>query len=107
MINTALTGHSRKEDIKKLLFERCQTNRTNQYVHVYDIDRSVAESVRLRRVGIRDDINSRGQTHKYIDDVIDEMVADGLLLRIEQNSSTYVRSLNKTEQKKLKISICV
>ena len=102
--NSYLDG--RKEDIKKLLFERCQTNRTNQYVHVYDIDRSVAETVKLRRVGIRDDINSRGQTHKYIDNVIDEMVTDGLLLQIEQNSSVYVRSPNKTEQKKLKVSIC-
>lgn len=97
---------TRREDIKKLLFERCQTNRTNQYVNVYNIDRSVAETVKLRRVGIRDDINTRGQTHKYIDDVIDEMVADRLLLQIEQNGSAYVRSPNKTEQKKMKISIC-
>lgn len=97
---------SRKEDIKKLLFERCKTNRTNQYKNVYDIDRSVAESVKLRRVGVKDDINNRGQTHKYIDGVIDGMVADGLLLQIEQNGSVYVRSLNKTEQKKLKVSVC-
>lgn len=97
---------SRNGDIRTLLFEKCQTNRTNKYAYLYDIECNVAELVKLRRINIKDDRNNRGQTHKFIDGVIDEMIADGLLIYAEQNGYRLVRSLNKTEQKKMKISIC-
>ena len=37
--------------------------------------------------------------------VAEEMIDEGLLISVEENDTLYIRSLNKTEQKKLKIKI--
>jgi hypothetical protein len=42
-------------------------------------------------------------TFKYVVKVIEQLVSDGWLVQVEQNGYTYIRSFNKTEQKKNKI----
>ena len=37
--------------------------------------------------------------------VVKEMIDEGYLISVEENDTLYIRSLNKTEQKKLKIKI--
>lgn len=94
------------EEIRKILFEQCQTKRTNKYFYVFDVCRNLAEKIRLRRVGLNDGRNSgSGQTIEHIKEIIDKMIKEGLLVSVEINGNECVRSLNKTEQKKLKLMI--
>ena len=94
----------KKEEIRKALFEKAATTRTNKYYLVFDVARSVAKNVRLRRLGLNDGIDyGSGQTIEYILRVAEEMVKEGYLKSIKINGRKCIRSLNKTEQKKSKL----
>ena len=93
--------NGKKEEIRKVLFEESATTRTTKYYNIFDVARSLADKFRLNRLGINDGKNyGSGQTIKYILNVADEMIEEGLLKSFEQNGEKYIRSLNKTEQKK-------
>ena len=94
----------RKEEIRKKLFEKCATTRTTKYYSSYDVARHIADIVRLYRLGLNDGRNyGGGQTIDYILKVADEMIEDGYLKCFENGNGKYIRSLNKTEQKKMKL----
>ena len=60
----------------------------------------------MKRIGINDGMNyANGQTMKHIENIIKDMVTEGLLIGIIDNNRSLVRSLNKSEQKKLKVKI--
>lgn len=102
--NEYLNG--KKETIRKLLFEKSHTPRTTKYYSAFDIARDVANSVRLNRLGLNDGLNyGSGQTIEYILNVVNEMINEGLLKYFDQSDMRYIRSLNKTEQKQMKIKI--
>jgi len=70
------------------------------------VARSIANIVRLNRLGLNDGRNyGSGQTVEYILKVADEMIAEGYLKSFERDEIKYIRSLNKTEQKQSKLSI--
>lgn len=93
-------------DIRKALFEACQTTRTNKYYYCFDVCRGLADKFRLRRLGLNDGRNTgTGQTIIHIEKVIDLMIGEGLLIMTNINECKYVRSINKTEQKKLKVNV--
>ena len=96
----------RKDEIRKALFEKSATTRANKYCAAFDVARNIAGMVRLNRLGLNDGKNyGSGQTIEYILSVADEMIAEGYLKYFEQNGQKYIRSLNKTEQKKSKLKI--
>ena len=98
--------NGRKEEIRKALFEKSATTRTNKYCAAFDIARHIAGMVRLNRLGLNDGKNyGSGQTIEYILNVADEMIADGYLKYFERDGVKYIRSLNKTEQKQSKLMI--
>ena len=75
-----------------------------KYYNIFDVARSLADKFRLNRLGINDGKNyGSGQTIDYILNVADEMIEEGLLKSFEQNGEKYIRSLNKTEQKQMKV----
>lgn len=97
---------TKKEEIRKYLFEKAATTRVNKYCYAFDVARHIAGIVRLRRLGLNDGRNyGSGQTIDYILRVANEMIEEGYLKSFEKEGSKYIRSLNKTEQKKLKLSI--
>ena len=66
--------------------------------------RHIADIVRLYRLGLNDGRNyGGGQTIDYILKVAEEMIEDGYLKYFEDGNGKYIRSLNKTEQKKMKL----
>lgn len=78
----------------------------NKYCYAFDVARHIAGIVRLRRLGLNDGRNyGSGQTIDYILKVANEMIEEGYLKSFEKEGSKYIRSLNKTEQKKLKLSV--
>lgn len=97
--------NGKKDQIRKELFEKTAT-RTSKYYAAFDVSRSIANIVRLNRLGLNDGRNyGSGQTIEYILKVVDEMIAEGYLKHFERNGIKYIRSLNKTEQKQSKLSI--
>ena len=94
----------RKEEIRNALFEKSATTRANKYCAAFDVARRIAGIVRLNRLGLNDGKNyGSGQTIEYILSVADEMIAEGYLKYFEEDGFKYIRSLNKTEQKKSKL----
>lgn len=91
----------KEEYIQDELFKRCGTTRTNMFYSVDDIARSVANKFRLRRLGYNDGRNGGdGQTSDHIKKVIDKMIELDLLIVKERYGDKFIRSLNKTEQRK-------
>jgi hypothetical protein len=98
--------NSKISEIRKALFDNFATTRTNKFYYVFDVCRSLADKFRLRRIGLNDGRNSgSGQTIEFIGKVIDKMIQEGLLIGSRNKEGKLVRSLNKTEQKKLKLNI--
>lgn len=98
--------NGRKDEIRKALFEKSATTRTNKYCAAFDVARHIAGIVRLNRLGLNDGKNyGSGQTIEYILSVADEMITEGYLKCFERNGIRYIRSLNKTEQKRSKLKI--
>ena len=98
---------TKDNEIRKSLFEKCQTTRTNKYYYVYDVASSLAVKYRLARVGLDDgDHYGTGQTIEHIIKIINQMIEeDYLVSAMDNNNINLVRSINKTEQKKLKLNI--
>lgn len=93
-------------DIRKALFEECCTTRTSKFYYAFDVCRSIAERFRLRRIGLNDGRNyGSGQTIDFIMKIVEKMIEEGLLIGADKNGNRLIRSINKTEQKKLKIKI--
>lgn len=93
--------NSKNEQMQEDLFKKCGTTRKNLFYNPYDVARSLSEKFRLWRLGIEDGRHGgMGRTANHILKVIDKMVEDGLLVSMEKDGKKYIRSLNKTEQRK-------
>ena len=94
----------KRNEICKALFESSATTRTTKYYDAFEVARHVAGMVRLRRLGLNDSRNyGNGQTLDYILKMIDKMIEEGYLKYLVKDDIKYIRSLNKTEQKQLKM----
>lgn len=96
---------NKDSEIKQALFDACHTTRTTKYYNAFDVCRNIAGRFRLKRLGINDGVNfGSGQTIEHVMKLIDQMSAEGLLIiRENKDHEKYVRSLNKTEQKKANV----
>lgn len=98
--------NGKNEVIRKDLFANYGTTRTNKFYYLFDVCKQLSEKYRLRRIGLNDGRNyGSSQTMEYIRKIIEEMIADGLLIGSENNGNRLVRSLNKAEQKKLRVKV--
>ena len=96
--------NGKRDEIRKELFAKAATARTTKYYNAFDVARSLAGKFRLSRLGLNDGKNyGGGQTIDYILNVANEMIEEGYLKFFEQNGEKYIRSLNKTEQKQMKM----
>lgn len=95
--------NGKREEIRKVLFEKSATTRTTKYYSLFDVARSLAGKFRLNRLGFNDSNYGGGQTIDYILNVADELIKEGYLKFFERGGEKYIRSLNKTEQKKAKL----
>lgn len=96
--------NGRRDEIRKELFVESATPRITKYYNAFDVARSLADKFRLNRLGINDGKNyGGGQTIDYILNVANEMINEGYLKFFERDGEKYIRSLNKTEQKQMKV----
>ena len=94
---------TRKAEIHQKFFTETQTRRTSAYVNAYDVARYVASCVMLNRLG--DDNRTKAITVKYILAEADKMIDSGYLKTFTNSAGKYIRSLNKTEQRKSKLNL--
>lgn len=98
--------NSKDEEIRKELFSNYSTTRTNKFYHTYDACVKLSANFGLKRIGINDGMNyANGQTMKHIENIIKDMITEGLLIGIIDDNRNLFRSLNKSEQKQLKVKI--
>lgn len=97
---------TKKADIRKMLFEKSKTPRTNKYYYICDVMHDIAGKIKLERLGYNDGKSYgdgySGQTVQYIYQCAMEMIAEGFLKHFDGENGTYIRSINKTEQKAFK-----
>lgn len=98
---------TKDEEIKKSLFEKCQTARTNKFYYIFDVARSIAGNYRLNRVGLNDGKNyGTGQTIEHVMKIIEQMIEENYIVSgMDNHGNKLIRSINKTEQKKLKLNV--
>ena len=99
---TAYLG-TRKAEIHQKLFMESQTKRVNTYVNAFDAASYIASCIMLHRLG--DDNRTKAITVNYILSEADKMIDSGYLKSITNDAGKYTRSLNKTEQKKVKLNL--
>ena len=96
--------NTRNEEIQRMLFKNCETTRTSKYYYLFDMCRSVAGEIRLKRIGLNDGRNyGSGQTIEHIKKIAEQMIVEGYL--VSAKNGELIRSINKTEQKKFKLQI--
>lgn len=94
---------TRKAEIHQKLFAESQTKRVNTYVNAFDAASYIASCIMLHRLG--DDNRTKAITVNYILSEADKMADSGYLKTITNDTGKYIRSLNKTEQKKAKLNM--
>lgn len=94
---------TRKAEIHQKLFAESQTNRVNTYVNSFDAASYIASCIMLHRLG--DDNRTKAITVNYILSEADKMADSGYLKTITNDTGKYIRSLNKTEQRKAKLNM--
>ena len=96
----------KQKEIRKALFEKSSTTRTTKYYSAFDVARHISGMVKLNRLGLNDGKNyCGGQTVDYVLKMADKMIEEGYLKCFVDGDIKYIRSLNKTEQKKMKLFI--
>ena len=96
----------KQEEIRKALFEESSTTRTTKYNNAIDVARHIAGLVKLNRLGLDEGENyGVGQTVDYILKIVDRMIEEGYIKCFINGGNKYIRSLNKTEQKKMKLFV--
>lgn len=96
--------NGKQEEIRRALFENSSTTRTTKYYNAFNVARHIAGMVRLNRLGLNDGKNyGGGQTVDYVLKMVDKMIEEGYLKCFVENDIKYIRSLNKTEQKQMKL----
>jgi hypothetical protein len=98
---------TKDNEIRTALFEKCQTTRTSKFYYIFDVARCLAGNYILTRVGLNDGRNyGSGQTIEHIIKIIEQMITENYLVSFtDNNGNKLVRSINKTEQRKLKLNV--
>lgn len=95
---------SKRNDIAAYIVENCFTKRTNQYRYMREVAIRAQERFKTNRINAIEDINRPRYTYRYMVEVINSLVDNGYLMRFDDDDEAYIRSLNKTEQKKNKVN---
>lgn len=96
--------NSKDYEMKKEIFKICKTNRRTLFHDTLSVCQSVAERFKMNRFGIPDGYNcNNSQTIKHVRNLIFKMKEEKLLVMAREGQ--FVRSINKTEQKRLKVEV--
>lgn len=95
-------------EIRADILNAAKTSRRNHFRYVSEITFRLADKHRIPRPGEDDGRhNGHGKTHEHILGLIRNLIDEGYLIEHKEPDSytTYIRSINKTEQKQKKLYI--
>ena len=95
--------NGKRDEVRKLLFDNCKTSRRNQFKYGYEVKRHIATKIQLSRIGYRSVYAPNKGAMGFVGRIIDEMVNEGYLIRVTEDETDYIRTLNKTELKQMKL----
>lgn len=84
------------EDIQRDLFENFGTTRRTTFLYTYEVCRVLVGKYGLRRIGIRED----AQATAFIRKIMEKMAENHLI--VMERGGDLIRSLNKTEKRRIK-----
>lgn len=96
-------------EIKEFILQISKTKRVTKFFAIEDIADRTARQFELNRLGIKDGMSNgsgspyEGFTFNYMLDVINNIIKEGYLVKCE--GKEWIRTINKTEQKKLKLYV--
>lgn len=93
---------SRRKDIEDYIFESAKTHRRTHFQPVYNICSVAYNKIKIQRVS-DNGYNIPKQEFEYIQSVVADMTKAGWLVSVKQGDTEYVRSINKSEQKSLRM----
>ncbi len=98
---------TRKNDVTTYILSHSKTTRKNLFKRTGDIIMDAALSVRRKRVGLTDGCCICGDKVEtdFISSIVNELVKTGYLVKFERDNDLYIRTINKTEQRKLKLCL--
>ena len=95
--------NGKRDEVRKYLFNNCMTNRRNKFKYGYEVKRHIAAKIQLPRIGCRSVYAPNKEAIDFVERMIDEMVNEGYLIQVMQDGTYYLRTLNKTELKQMKL----
>ena len=96
---------SQREVIRETLFEQFKTSRRYKFKNTLPICREIAKVIQIHRVEERmSGAVGSSQEERYIQTILEQMVEEGYLVSPTKQNCNHVRSLNKTEQRALKLA---
>ena len=93
---------SRRKDIEDYIFEGAKTHRRKYYHPVFNICSLAYNKIKIHRIS-DNGYSVPKQAFEYIKSVVNDMEKAGWLVSIKENDILYVRSINKSEQKSLRM----
>ena len=99
---------AKNEEIRHDILTYCQTKRRDHFKYTTEICRSLANKHRISRAGEDDGrYTGGGKTYQHILNLVGDLISEGYLIEHKEPDSytTYIRTINKTEQKQKKLYI--
>lgn len=94
---------TKTDEVRKTLLSICKTNRRNQYRYSYEVIDHIGKRIMLHRIDDKDYYMVSGQTKQFISNVIDKLITEWYIVAAQEKE--LIRTINKTEQKKLKLFV--
>lgn len=102
--------NAKSAEIRKDILKAAVTKRAYTFVSAGDIIEHIGYKHHLPRLGLTDGCghiygNKKELAYSVVEKCINDLVSEGKLFTMNQNERLYIRTPNKTEQKKMKINL--
>lgn len=96
---------TKADEICTDLFTNFTTTRRTKFYRAFDVCKTLADKYRLKRINDKDGLyDGKGKTSEFILKVVNKMIEDNTIISAYFNDELYIRSLNKTEKKKMGVA---
>ena len=95
---------TKKSEIRKMIFQSCKTPRRNKFCYATDILSKIGNKFELEKLGGHfRSYYCYPETLEYMIEIAEELAGNGYIELWNNEGNLYIRSLNKTELKNLKL----
>ena len=100
----------KKELAKAMILNAAKTSRRDHFQNASPVCEYVGRAIHFPRIGLTDGCgyvpgDRKELAYAFVQGLIDELIALGWLEEYANNTCVYIRTINKTEQKKAKVNL--